>query len=51
MRTMPETPGPKARVLAEVVRPMTSPSELKSGPPELPGLMFTSEMMARSRPC
>lgn len=47
-RTIPEMPGPIRSLLsANVVIPITSPRELKSGPPEFPGLMLMSEMMAR----
>ena len=36
IRTIPVSPGPSPPGTKKVVIPMTSPSELNSGPPELP---------------
>ena len=46
MRTIPETPGPFSPGTKNVVMPITSPCESNNGPPELPWLIFTSEIIA-----
>src|ERR1700694_1790667 len=47
IRIEPEIPGPWSPWSANVFTPRTSPAKLSNGPPEFPGLMFTSEMIAR----